>query len=183
MNRNKSVNVHQFAMVPRADIPRSAFLRESAHKTTFDAGYLVPIYVDEVLPGDAFKVRCTAFARMATPLYPIMDNMYMDFFWFFVPCRLVWSNWKKFMGEQANPADSISYVVPQMSSPNGGYAIGSLHDYFGLGTVGQIGGGVSQKHNSLPLRCYNLIWNEWFRACASSNLIIDSNCGRFTFTR
>lgn len=160
---NKSVDVHQFAMVPRADIPRSAFLRESAHKTTFDAGYLVPVYVDEVLPGDTFKMSATLFARMATPVWPIMDNLRLDMFWFFVPNRLVWANWKKFMGEQANPADSISYTIPQMVSPNGGYAIGSLQDYFGLGTVGQIGGGVGQSHNSLPLRCYNLIWNEWFR--------------------
>ena len=163
MHRNKSVDVHQFAMVPRADIPRSVFMRESAHKTTFDAGYIVPVYCDEVLPGDTFNMKMTAFARLATPLYPVMDNLHMDVFWFFVPTRLVWTNWKKFMGEQANPADSISYTVPQMSSPNGGYAIGSLHDYLGLGTVGQIGAGVSQKHNSLPLRCYNLIFNEWFR--------------------
>lgn len=163
MHRNKSVDVHQFAMVPRADIPRSAFLRESAHKTTFDAGYLVPVYVDEVLPGDTFKLRMTAFARMATPLYPIMDNLKMDVFWFFVPNRLVWSNWKKFMGEQANPSDSISYTIPQMVSPAGGYAIGSLHDYFGLGTIGQIDGASTQTHSALPLRAYNLIWNEWFR--------------------
>ena len=163
MHRNKSVDVHQFAMVPRADIPRSVFMRESAHKTTFDAGYIVPVYVDEVLPGDTFSMKMTAFARLATPLYPIMDNMRMDIFWFFVPNRLVWTNWKKFMGEQANPADSISYTIPQMSSPNGGYTIGSLHDYLGLPTVGQVGGGVFVKHSSLPLRCYNLIWNEWFR--------------------
>lgn len=183
MKRNKSVDVHQFAMVPRADIPRSAFLRESAHKTTFDAGYLVPVYVDEVLPGDTFKMKMTAFARMATPIFPIMDNLRMDVFWFFVPNRLVWTNWKKFMGEQANPADSISYSIPQMQSPASGYAIGSLHDYLGLGTVGQITGGAFQKHSSLPLRAYNLIWNEWFRDENLQNSVtVDTGDGPDTYS-
>lgn len=183
MHRNKSVDVHQFAMVPRADIPRSAFLRESAHKTTFDAGYLIPIYVDEVLPGDTFKMAMTAFARMATPIFPVMDNMKMDVFWFFVPNRLVWSNWKKFMGEQANPADSISYSIPQMVSPANGYTIGSLQDYFGLGTVGQITAAATQSHSSLPLRCYNLIWNEWFRDENLQNSVtVDTGDGPDTYS-
>ena len=118
---NQSVNVHQFAMVPRADIPRSSFDMQSAHKTTFDAGYLVPVYVDEVLPGDTFNLKMTAFARMSTPLYPVMDNMYLDSHFFFVPNRLIWDNWPKFMGEQANPGDSTSYLVPTSNSPAGGY--------------------------------------------------------------
>lgn len=163
MFRNRSVDVHQFAMVPRADIPRSAFQRQHTHKTTFDSGYLVPVFCDEVLPGDTFRLKMTAFARLATPLFPIMDNMYLESFFFFVPCRLVWSNWKKFMGEQANPADSISYVIPQQVSPAGGYAVNSLQDYFGLPTAGQVGVGNTVSHNALPLRAYNLIWNEWFR--------------------
>jgi len=161
--RNKSVNVHQFAMVPRADIPRSSFRRQSGHKTTFDAGYLVPIYADEVLPGDTFNLHMTAFARMATPIYPLMDNAYLDTFFFFVPNRLVWSNWKKFMGEQANPGDSVSFVIPQQVSPASGYAVGSLQDYFGLPTVGQVGAGNTVSHSALFLRAYNLIFNEWFR--------------------
>ena len=140
-----------------------AFRMETEHKTTFDAGYLVPIYVDEVLPGDTFRLSMVAFARMATPLYPVMDNLHLDSFFFFVPCRLVWDNWKKFMGEQANPGDSISYSIPQQVCPAGGYAIGSLQDYMGLPTVGQVGGGNTVSHNALPLRAYNLIWNEWFR--------------------
>ena len=163
MFRNKSVNVHQFAMVPKADIPRSAFRRQSTHKTTFDAGYLVPVYVDEVLPGDTFKLKMTAFARLATPIYPVMDNLYLDSFFFFVPNRLVWSNWKKFMGEQANPADSISYTVPQIVSKASGYDANTIFDYFGLPTNGQVGVGNTVSHSALPLRCYNLIWNEWFR--------------------
>ena len=98
MHRNRSVDVHRFAMVPRADIPRSSFNIQTTHKTTFDAGYLVPVYLDEVLPGDTFKLKMTAFARLATPVFPIMDNMYLESFFFFVPNRLVWTNWKKVYG-------------------------------------------------------------------------------------
>lgn len=163
MFRNRSVDLHRFSMVPRADIPRSAFKIEKTHKTTFDAGYLIPVFCEEVLPGDSMQTRMTAFARLATPLFPVMDNMYLDSFFFFVPNRLVWSNWVKFMGQQDNPADSISYTIPQQVSPVGGYAVNSLQDYFGLPTVGQVGGGNSVSHSALPLRAYNLIWNEWFR--------------------
>ncbi|WNK12874.1 MAG: major capsid protein [Microvirus sp.] len=163
MHRSKSVSVHQFAMVPRADIPRSSFRRQQTHKTTFDAGYLVPVYVDEVLPGDSFRGKMTAFARLATPLFPVMDNMYMDSFFFFVPNRLLWTNWVKFMGEQDNPADSISFTIPTVDSAVGGFVVGSLYDYFGLPTVGQVGGANISRVNSLPLRAYNLIYNDWFR--------------------
>jgi len=150
-------------MIPKADIPRSKFDCQSAHKTTFDAGYLVPVYVDEVLPGDTFNLKMTAFARLSTPLFPIMDNMVMDSFFFFVPNRLVWDNWQKFMGEQNNPDDSIDYVIPQQTSPAGGYAIGSLQDYMGLPTVGQVDPAKTIDHGSFWTRGYNLIWNEWFR--------------------
>ena len=163
MHRNKSVSTHSFAMVPKAEIPRSSFDTQYAHKTTFDGGYLVPIYCDEVLPGDMHNVKATMFARLATPLFPVMDNLHLDTFFFFVPNRLVWTNWVKFMGEQANPGDSISYVVPQITSPAGGYAVGSLFDHFGLPTAGQITGSNTVSHNALPLRAYNLIYNEWFR--------------------
>jgi hypothetical protein len=163
MHRNKSVDVHQFTMIPKADIPRSSFDCQSTHKTTFDAGYLVPVYVDEMLPGDTFRLNMTAFTRLATPLYPIMDNMHLDSFFFFVPNRLIWNNWQKFMGQQANPGSSISYVVPQQVSPAGGYAIGSLQDYMGLPTVGQVGAGNTVSHCAFWPRAYNLIYNEWFR--------------------
>lgn len=163
MHRNQSVDVHQFTMIPKADIPRSSFDCQSTHKTTFDAGYLVPVYVDEVLPGDTFRLNMTAFARLATPLYPIMDNMHLDSFFFFVPNRLIWNNWQKFMGQQANPGSSISYVVPQQVSPVGGYAIGSLQDYMGLPTVGQVAAGQTVSHCAFWPRAYNLIYNEWFR--------------------
>ena len=163
MHRNKSVSTHNFAMVPKADIPRSSFDTQYAHKTTFDAGFLVPIYCDEVLPGDTHRVKMTAFARLATPLFPVMDNLHLDTFFFFVPNRLVWDNWAKFMGEQANPGDSISYVIPTITSPAGGYTVGSIFDYLGLPTAGQITGSNTVTHNALPLRAYNLIYNEWFR--------------------
>ena len=163
MHRNKSVSSHQFAMIPKAEIPRSSFDTQYAHKTTFDGGYLVPIYCDEVLPGDMHNVKATMFARLATPLFPVMDNLHLDTFFFFVPNRLVWDNWVKFMGEQTNPGDSISYVIPTITSPAGGYAVGSLFDHFGLPTAGQITGSNTVTHNALPLRAYNLIYNEWFR--------------------
>ncbi|WP_445772224.1 major capsid protein, partial [Rheinheimera sp.] len=164
MHRNKSVNVHQFSMIPRADIPRSKFDRQSGYKTTFDSGYLVPVFVDEVLPGDTINLKMTAFARLATPLFPVMDNMHLDSFFFFVPNRLVWENWQKFMGERwPDPDSSIDYTVPECESPAGGYAVGSLQDYMGLPTAGQITGSNTVTHCNFWPRAYNLIWNEWFR--------------------
>jgi len=163
MFRNKSVSAHQFAMTPRPDIPRASFNIDFTHKTTFDAGYLVPVFCEEVLPGDSFSVSMTAFARLATPIFPLMDNIHLDTFFFYVPNRLVWSNWVKFMGEQVTPGDSISYVVPTVISPTGGFAVGSVYDYFGLPTVGQVGGAAAVAVNAMPLRAYNLIWYHWFR--------------------
>jgi hypothetical protein len=163
MFHNKSVDAHNFAMVPRADIPRSRFSMQKTLKTTFDSGYLVPFMCEEVLPGDTFNVNVTMFGRLATPIFPVMDNLHLDSFFFFVPNRLVWTNWVKFMGEQENPSDSISYSIPQQVSPAGGYAIGSLQDYLGLPTVGQVGNGNTVSHSALPVRAYNLIYNQWFR--------------------
>lgn len=163
MHRNKSVDVHQFAMVPRAEIPRSSFKMEKGLKTTFDSGYLVPILCEEVLPGDSFAVDFTGFARLATPIFPFMDNLHVETFFFFCPNRLVWKNWRRFMGEQANPGDSIDYSIPQTTSPLGGYATGSLQDLMGLPTEGQVLPNGTVTHSALPLRMYNFIFNEWFR--------------------
>ena len=183
MHRNQSVNVHQFTMIPKADIPRSKFDCQSTHKTTFDAGYLVPVYVDEVLPGDTFNLNMTAFARLSTPLFPIMDNLHLESFFFFVPNRLIWDNWQKFMGQQNNPADSISYVVPQQVSPANGYAIGSLQDYMGLPTVGQVGTGLTVSHGAFWTRAYNLIYNEWFRdENLQNSVVVDKGDGPDTVT-
>jgi hypothetical protein len=164
MHRNRSADAHQFSMIPRAEIPRSKFNAQKTLKTAFDAGNLVPIYVDEVLPGDSFNCRMTAFTRLATPLFPVMDNMYLDTFFFFVPNRLVWSNWQRFMGERdPNPDSSIDYTIPTMTSPTGGYAVNSLQDYMGLPTAGQVDASSTVTHSALFTRAYNLIWNEWFR--------------------
>ncbi|WNK14502.1 MAG: major capsid protein [Microvirus sp.] len=163
MFRNKSANQNQFAMVARADVPRSRFPRQTTHKTTINAGFLYPFFIDECLPGDTFNVKATIFGRLSTPLVPIIDNIYADTFYFFVPNRIVWDNWVRMQGEQDNPADSISFVVPQSVSPTSGYLPLSLHDYFGLPTVGVLGTGNTFSHSALPLRAYNLIWNDWFR--------------------
>jgi len=103
--KNRSVSTHDFAMIPKAEIPRSSFDRSHGHKTTFEAGYLIPILADEVLPGDTFRVNMTGFARLATPIFPIMDNMIMDTHFFAVPIRFIWDNWQKFNGEQTDPGD------------------------------------------------------------------------------
>lgn len=178
MFHNKSVSAHNFAMVPKADIPRSRFSMQKTLKTTFDSGYLVPVMCEEVLPGDTFNVNVTMFGRLATPLFPVMDNLHLDSFFFFVPNRLVWNNWVKFMGEQDNPSDSISYTVPQQVSPAGGYAVGSLQDYLGLPTIGQVAAGNTVSHSALPLRAYNLIYNQWFRdENLQNSVVVDKGDG------
>lgn len=156
--QSRNIPTHRFSDVPQVQSERSSFDRSHSVKTTFDAGKLIPIFVDEVLPGDTFTLKSTMFGRMATPIYPVMDNIAVDTFYFFVPYRLVWSNFRKFMGEQANPTDSISFVVPQIVAPAGGYGELSLYDYFGLPT--KI---ATYSHSALPFRAYSLIWNEWFR--------------------
>jgi hypothetical protein len=178
MYRNQSVDTHRFSMIPQAEIPRSAFNIQKTHKTTFDSGYLIPIYVDEVLPGDTFNLNMTAFARLATPLFPIMDNMYMDSFFFFVPNRLIWNNWQRFMGEQDNPGDSISYIIPTTQSPAGGYDVNTLQDYMGLPTVGQLDAEAQYEHANLWPRAYNLIWNQWFRdENLQASVVVDKDDG------
>ena len=150
---------HSFARVPSANIPRSKFDRSCGVKTTFDAGYLVPVFVDEALPGDTFTLNATMFARLATPLRPVMDNLYLDSFWFAVPKRLLWENWEKFNGAQDDPGDSTDYVIPTVSSPvTTGWENGTLGDYFGLPTEV-----TDLSVSALPFRAYNLIYNDWFR--------------------
>lgn len=174
----KSVMRHQFSQVPAANIPRSHFDRSHGFKTTMDAGYLVPVYVDEALPGDTFNLQMTTFARMSTPLKPFMDNLFCDAFFFAVPIRLVWTNFPKFFGEQVNPGDSTSYLVPTMTAPAGGHLVGSLSDYFGLPT--QVAG---YTHSSLWHRAYNLVWNQWFRDQNLQNsVVVDMDDGPDTPT-
>lgn len=143
-----------FSQVPSVVRPRSIFDRSRTYKTTFDSGYLIPFFWDEVLPGDTFSLTTTSFARLSTPVVPFMDNLYMDFFFFFVPNRLVWEHWQQFCGEQLNPDDSTDYLVPQVTvTPT----VGSLYDYFGLPV------GKQMTVNNLLPRAYNLIWREFFR--------------------
>lgn len=150
---------HLFSQVPTAQIPRSKFNRSHGLKTTFDSGYLVPIFVDEVLPGDTFTMDCTLFARVATLISPIMDNMYMDTFWFFVPERLLFEHFENMCGQQDNPTDSTDYLFPTVKSPTDkGFEVGSIADYFGLPT-----GVANLEVRAEPFRAYNLIYNEWFR--------------------
>ena len=153
---------HTFSEVPSVQIPRSSFNRSHTIKTTFDSGDLIPILVDEALPGDTFKVKLTAFSRMATPIYPVMDNLFMDVFFFSVPNRLLWDNWEKFCGEQDNPGDSTDYTVPVLGTPSMTKTVdeGTIFDYFGLPTGLA---GVFGQASSLPLRAYNRVYNEWFR--------------------
>ena len=152
-------NPHSFERMPKVNLQRSAFDRSHSVKTAFDSGYLVPIYADEVLPGDTFSLKLSAVARLSTPIVPFMDNLQCDFIFTFVPLRLLWTNFKKMMGEQASPGDSVSYICPISTVNTGtGYAIGSLQDYLGLPT-----GIDDYSHNVFHTRAYNLFWNEWAR--------------------
>ena len=157
---------HNVSNTPRADIPRSSFDRSHGYKSTFDIGDLIPFYCDEALPGDTFNLKVTAFARLATPIKPIMDNMFMETFFFSVPIRQVWENWEKFNGEQVNPDDSTDFVVPSMAVGNNLNAE-SIFDYMGI-PVGSFGNDPGWQFNSLHLRAYNHIYNQWFR---NENLI------------
>lgn len=152
------------AMIERPDIPRSKFTGSWTRKMTFDQQYLVPFMVDEILPGDHMRYDVTAFVRMATALFPVMDNLRLDTFFFFVPNRLVWANWVKFMGEQQDPVSSIAYTVPQVTALTvAGFAVGGIADQFGIPTSIQTDGVTLPSVNALPFRALNLIWNTWFR--------------------
>lgn len=159
-----SVMSHRFSEVPKANIPRSKFNRNHGYKTTFDEGYLIPVFLDEALPGDTFNLRMTALTRLATPLFPVMDNMYLDSFFFSVPIRLIWDNWERFNGAQTDPGDSTDYLVPTISTAGSGRSPLTIWDYFGLPTTDNFSEPLSPGNvSSLPFRAYNLIWNEWFR--------------------
>lgn len=157
MNRNSE---QHYAQVPHAEIRRAKFQRDFNLLTTMNEGDLVPIYLDEVLPADTFKINLNALVRMATPLYPVMDNAYMDFYFFFVPARLLWKHFQNLMGQNDSTfwAETTEYTTPVTTAPTGGWNVGTLADYFGIPT------GVSGlKVNSLPFRAYAKVWNEWFR--------------------
>lgn len=157
MNRNSE---QHYSQVPHAEIRRARFKRDFSLLTTINEGDLVPIYCDEVLPADTFKVNVNALIRMVTPLYPVMDNAYMDYYFFFVPARLLWEHFENLMGQNDKTfwAEETEYTTPQTTAPSGGWKVGTLADYFGIPT------GVSNLSvNSMPFRAYCKIWNEWFR--------------------
>lgn len=162
MARKIRVRGHRFSDAPAMYMRRTKFDRSHVYKTTFNSGKLIPVFVDEVLPGDTTRMSVNYFARLATPIKPIMDNIYLDWFFFFVPNRLVWEHWQNFCFEQEDPDDSTDYVVPTIysNSSKENLLIGSLWDYFGLpvNTTKNISG-----INALPFRAVYLIWNEWFR--------------------
>jgi len=153
-------NQHSFAEIPAVNTPRSVFQRDFQAKDTYQFDYLYPFFVDEYLPGDTFNLNVNMFARLNTQVVPLMDRLYCSIHFFSIPNRLVWDNFKKFMGEQDDPGDTTDYILPYTTAPNTtGYAVGSVYDKFGIPT------GVSQLrvNNTLPLRGYNLLWNQWFR--------------------
>jgi hypothetical protein len=160
--RKIRVRGHRFSDAPAMYMRRTKFDRSHVYKTTFNSGKLIPVFVDEVLPGDTTRMSINYFARLATPIKPIMDNIYLDWFFFFVPNRLVWDHWQNFCFEQEDPGDRTDYVIPTVtatSNSDNAY-VGSLWDYFGLpvNTSGNLSG-----INALPFRAVYLIWNEWFR--------------------
>ena len=156
------VRGHRFSDAPAMYMKRTKFDRSHVYKTTFNSGKLIPVFVDEVLPGDTTRMSVNYFARLATPIKPIMDNIYLDWFFFFVPNRLVWEHWQNFCFEQEDPDDSTDYVIPTVSATGNSENayVGSLWDYFGLpvNTSGNLSG-----ISALPFRGVYLIWNEWFR--------------------
>ncbi len=157
MNRNSE---QHYSQVPRAEIRRARFKRDYSLLTTINEGDLVPIYLDEVLPADTFKVNVNALVRMSTPLYPVMDNAYMDYYFFFVPARLLWEHFENLMGQNDKTfwAEATEYTTPQTTAPSGGWNVGTLADYFGIPT-----GVANLSVNSMPFRAYCKVWNEWFR--------------------
>lgn len=158
MSRNAE---SRFASNPtNIDIPRSKFQRNASVKTSFNVGDVVPFYVDEVLPGDTFQVKTSKVVRLQTLITPMMDNLYLDTYYFFVPNRLVWSHWREFNGENTQSAwlPSVEYEVPQITAPSGGWSVGTIADYMGIPT-----GVEGLSVNALPIRAYALIMNDWFR--------------------
>lgn len=159
----------RFSQSARVNIGRSKFDRPSTHKTTLNAGLLYPIYVDEVLPGDTKSLKTNVLVRMSTPIHPVMDNAYMDIYYFFVPRRLVWNKWNEFMGENNNGPwidNQYIYTIPQITFEEHGNVFGSILDYMGIPVVTNSNGDVIVGQPSIDAcypRAYALIWNEWFR--------------------
>jgi len=154
------------AQVPIANVPRSSFDRSHTHKTAFDFDYNIPVFIDEMYPNDTASIYINLFGRLATQKVPIMDNLYLRADWFWCPSRLLQDNFKKIMGERRNPSDSIDFVTPYLQlTGTDVFGIGTIYDYMGLPTdVEDI-----LVRNTLPLRMYPKVWNEWFRSSVLQN--------------
>lgn len=166
MSLGSRFSQHSFAQIPDVRMARSRFDRSFAVKDTFDFDYLIPFFCDEILPGDTVNLNVKSFCRLATQVVPLLDNMYMDFHFFFVPNRLVWTNWERFNGAQDDPTDSTDYLVPQVvtnSSLGQVPQVGDIYDKFGIPTGIGGTGDTSLRFSSLPFRAYYKIWNDWFR--------------------
>ena len=160
MNRNSEIH---FSQVPKIDINRSVFDRSTQHKTTFNAGKLIPILCDEVLPGDTFSIGLSSVIRMTTPIYPTMDNLYADLYFYYVPTRLLWDHWEEFNGSNEDTfwTQSTEYEIPQINSPDTGWSKGTIADYLGVPT--NVALKDSHSINHLPFRGVVKVWNDWFR--------------------
>lgn len=168
-----SVMNHAFSRISTPEIQRSSFDRSHGHKTTFDAGYLVPVLIDEVLPGDTISMRGNFFARVATLLFPVMDNLWFDTFWFYVPNRILWNNWERFNGAQDDPDDSIDFIIPKIGGAEAtNFGAHTLGDYFRIPTQVNFGAGSDSPINALPFRGYVKIYNDWFRDQNSQDSIV-----------
>ena len=178
--RIQGPQIHQFNNVAPKPIPRSAFKRDFTRRTTFNPNYLVPMIVDEILPGDDIKIQMNALVRLSTPLKPIMDNLYLETFWFFVPNRILWQHWVNFQGEQANPGDSVAYTIPVLDRTKAplsttGFTNQSLYDYLGLPTLVTAGAGSQMAQiSALFARAYNKIFNAWFRDENLDNAVVEN---------
>lgn len=161
-NRQLVSQANQSRISP-ARVPRSRFTGRREVISAYTQGFVYPFHVDEIMPGDHMKYDTTVLVRMATLFFPMFSRLRVDTHWFFVPMRILWANFKKFMGEQATPASSIAFTIPQLVSPVNGFAQFGLADHFGIPVDGQIAAGNTITVNALPLRAYNLIWNEWYR--------------------
>ena len=159
--QRRLVSQDDASFTARADVPRSVFSGSWTRKTAFDAGYLVPFLVDEILPGDHMKYDVTAYIRMQTPLFPIFDSQRVDTFFFFIPNRILWADWTRCMGEQSDPSQSIAVSIPTLTLGGAARPDGSLYDHLGLPSAAQAPAAIVVQR--LPMIAYNRIWSEWFR--------------------
>lgn len=171
LGRHPMVDPSRQQMQPRADIPRSAFDVRDFHKTTFGNGNLIPVYLQEVLPGDSVRVKMSALVRLATPIVPVMDNLALESWFFFVPYRILWEHWERFIAGPVGPADTTGYLVPGLPIVAADCVPGTISDYFGIPAPA---GANTISVNAFAYRAYNRIWNAWFRDQALNTPLVEN---------